>query len=197
MKKILLLNMLVLFLGLGLIACGDLDDISAVDNHELAADNDNTDNTLEVDSHDLAVDNDDTPEADDQEPAANNDEILEADDQEPAANNDETLEADDQEPAANNDEILEADDQEVVANDDASAVGNHDLVGEWEWGHTGIWYRFYEDGSAVNVKDGEQFTWSADGSLNDAIFYESWIIHNGILTITWNRGVSFNYTRAE
>lgn len=74
---------------------------------------------------------------------------------------------------------------------------NHELVGEWDWVDMNIlWYRFYEDGSAVNLNDGERFTWYEDGSIN-AIFYESWSINNDVLTITWDNGMSFRYSRAD
>ena len=81
--------------------------------------------------------------------------------------------------------------------DDASRSGSHELVGEWEWDSTGqLWFRFYEDGSAVNLRDGEEFTWNEDGSLN-ALIYESWSIRNNTLTITWSTGATFDYNRAD
>jgi len=74
---------------------------------------------------------------------------------------------------------------------------HHELVGEWAWITTNTtWFRFYEDGGAVNLYDGEHFTWNEDGSLN-AIIYESWSISNGVLTVTWSDGTTFDYLRAD
>jgi len=86
---------------------------------------------------------------------------------------------------------------EFAGVEDDPLVGNHELVGEWLWGSANTpWYRFYEDGSAVNLNDGESFTWYEDGSLN-AIIYASWSINNGVLTITWNNGTTFDYSRGD
>ena len=70
-----------------------------------------------------------------------------------------------------------------------------ELVGIWQWDVTGAdWYSFRADGTAVNLNDGEEFTWNEDGTLN-AIIYTRWEINNGILTIHNSLGSSFNYRR--
>ena len=118
-------------------------------------------------------------------------------------------EVDDPDPVVDNEGESEIDDHDsVVDNEDESAAGYHGLFGEWErrqererrrgrgrrW--DGIWYRFYPDGTAINLKTHEEFTWNADGSLN-ANRYESWSINNGTLTIAWTCGISFNFTRVN
>jgi len=71
----------------------------------------------------------------------------------------------------------------------------HELVGIWQWDFTGDdWFSFRADGTAVNLSDGEEFTWNEDGTLN-AIIYTRWEINNGILTIHNSLGTSFNYIR--
>lgn len=75
----------------------------------------------------------------------------------------------------------------------------HELVGDWAWVASETrWFRFYEDGKAVNLNDdeGEEFTWHEDGSLN-ALVYESWSIDDDILTITWTNGLTFEYIRYD
>ena len=71
----------------------------------------------------------------------------------------------------------------------------YELIGEWTYLRI-PWFRFYEDGRAVNLQDGEKFTWNEDGSL-DALIYESWSIRDDTLTVTWVTGDSFNYRRAD
>jgi len=56
------------------------------------------------------------------------------------------------------------------------------------------WFRFYADGVALNLMDGEVFSWSENGSL-DAILYESWEVNGNTLTVTWTTGATFNYSR--
>jgi protein-disulfide isomerase-like protein with CxxC motif len=67
------------------------------------------------------------------------------------------------------------------------------LIGEWSF--YGIpWFRFNADGTAQNLQDGEFFKWHTDGTL-EAIIYESWSIKGNTLTINWETGISFEYTR--
>jgi len=70
-----------------------------------------------------------------------------------------------------------------------------EVIGEWAYLGT-PWFRFYDNGDAVNLSDGEQFTWNEDGSL-DAILYESWSVSGDTLTITWAGGATFEYTRVR
>ena len=80
---------------------------------------------------------------------------------------------------------------------DSNSGESHELIGEWVYLQMTPWFRFYEDGTAINLTDGEEFTWYEDGSLNSLI-YSSWSISDDTLTITWSTGgVSFNYTRAR
>ena len=69
----------------------------------------------------------------------------------------------------------------------------HELVGIWTFYGTD-WYSFRADGTAVNLIDGEEFFWNENGTL-DSIVYTNWEINNGVLTIHWNIGISFEYQR--
>ncbi|MCL2605784.1 MAG: hypothetical protein FWD93_00690 [Coriobacteriia bacterium] len=84
---------------------------------------------------------------------------------------------------------------EVGAASESEAATTSEIVGEWAY-LGAPWYRFYDNGDAVNLSDGEQFTWSEDGSL-DATIYESWSISGDTLTIVWTGGASHEYTRIE
>ena len=95
--------------------------------------------------------------------------------------------------AATEVETEPATEAETEAVTEANETAYHEIVGEWSYLGT-PWFRFYADGSAVNLTDGEAFTWEEDGSLN-AIIYESWSISGDTLTVTWSSGASFNYAR--
>lgn len=73
----------------------------------------------------------------------------------------------------------------------------HELVGIWAWEVTDEnWFSFRADGTAVNLRDGEEFRWHEDGTISGAEIYERWEINGGILTIHWNfGGLSYNYRR--
>jgi len=97
----------------------------------------------------------------------------------------------------NTEEIIEIVPDEIEENDD-ELVEEETLVGTWAWEVTEVpWFTFYENGNANNIEDGERFTWNEDGTFSNAIFYDTWEINDGILTITWSGGQSFDYFRIE
>jgi len=76
---------------------------------------------------------------------------------------------------------------------DEVAQSDNELIGNWAFQGT-PWFRFYDDGVAMNLVDGEVFSWHEDGTLT-AILYERWEIdNNGRLVIHWETGESFTYT---
>jgi hypothetical protein len=90
---------------------------------------------------------------------------------------------------------LDVDTATEVAPTEIESTEGHEIVGEWDFFGT-PWYRFYADGSAVNLQTDQNFTWGEDGSL-DSITYESWRINDNTLTVTWASGVSFEYIRID
>lgn len=85
--------------------------------------------------------------------------------------------------------------QELNSSGAVVQIGEHELVGIWVWdGDGNEWYSFRADGTAVNLMDGEEFTWHENGTLN-AIIYTSWEINGNTLTIHNSFGSSFNYHR--
>ena len=73
------------------------------------------------------------------------------------------------------------------------------IIGEWSWEQTGTsWFRFYEDGRAVNLSDNEEFTWNEDGTFSNARVYRYWSVDSDdILTVTWSTEQTFSYERAS
>jgi len=68
------------------------------------------------------------------------------------------------------------------------------LIGEWAFEGT-PWFRFNADGTGENLADGERFNWHEDGTFSNATAYRSWAINDGVLTVVWLTGNSFDYTR--
>jgi len=68
------------------------------------------------------------------------------------------------------------------------------LVGEWAF-EGNPWFRFNADGTGENLSDGERFNWHEDGTFSNALVYRSWHVDGDTLTVTWDNGSSFTYTR--
>jgi len=94
---------------------------------------------------------------------------------------------------AETESTTEAETEPEYEDDEDDETAYHELVGEWSFLGT-PWFRFYADGSALNLSDGEAFTWEEDGTVN-AILYETWSVDGDTLTITWESGATFEYSR--